>query len=171
MSRNTEVLAAFDDTWSHKWESFEFVLNGITEEEAKYHHVAYAGEPPEEVHPPAGTIHWHLTHLRQCYWFYTDAIRQRPNEPKPVYPPETHSLTEAIEMLKESRDKFRATIASLTDADLEDPLCRGETVAEFIRASVRHDAWHCGQIAMVKRLARNQEGVGGGDPQSCVNKK
>jgi len=59
-----------------------------------------------------------------------------------------------LNRLAQTRTELRAEIARLQDADLEAP-CRAEmTVAEFLLMIIRHEAWHAGQIVVIRRLYR-----------------
>jgi len=154
ISRKEELLASFDDAWSYKWESFEYVLQGIGEKEALYQHPIYVNEPPEDGYPPAGTILWHLVHLAHCYKHYVTIIEQRPNRPPDPAAPESHTLAEAVTNLKLYRDKLREAFAALEEEQFDDELSNARTIASFARMVVRHDAWHSGQIALARRLFR-----------------
>ena len=156
MTRKEELLAAFDDAWSHKWESLEGALKGVSEEEAVYRHDSYADEPPEEGYPPAGTILWHLVHLAHCYRNYAVRIEHRPHQQEDVPAPPADSLSEAIGNLKRYRMELRAAIEHVPEAALEEKLPAGEPVASFVRSVVRHDAWHAAQIVVVRRLWRTR---------------
>ena len=154
MTRKEEMLAAFEDAWSYKWESLESVLDGITEEEAAYQHSVYSEAEREEGYPLAGTIMWHLVHLAHCYRHYANAIERRltPHEELPV--PNADSLAEAISNLKRYRAQLRNAIVSVPEDQLDDEVFGYDTVAHLVRLTVRHDAWHGSQIAVVKRMYR-----------------
>ncbi len=157
MTRKDELLAAFDDAWGHKWESLESALNGATEEEVMYRHYSYADEPPEEEHPPAGTILWHLVHLAHCYRNYAVRIEHRPHKQEDLPAPSAGSLSEAIDNLKRYRKELRKAIERVPEPALEEKLPSGEPIASFVRSVVRHDAWHAAQIVVVRRLWRTRE--------------
>jgi uncharacterized damage-inducible protein DinB len=152
MTRNSELLAAFDDAWGHKWESVSYELNGITEDEAIFRHPAYAEIPLEDGHPPAGTIIWHLVHLAHCYLNYTARVAMRPAEPAELPPPKYASLADAIQNLLAARGAFRETIAALSEDELDELLYYDKPVIDLARSTVRHDVWHAGQIAVARRL-------------------
>jgi hypothetical protein len=154
MSRKQELLLAFDDAWSYKWESLWVVLDGVTDEEAFYQHPVYSDTEQEPMHPPSGTILWHLVHLGQCYLHYRERIIHRPENTEAPDPPEAHSLEEGIQNLKRCRKMLRDTFESLQEEELEDKYYGMHTVAELARMVVRHDAWHSAQIAVARRLYR-----------------
>ncbi|MDP4200903.1 MAG: DinB family protein [Bacteroidota bacterium] len=154
MTRKIELLTAYDAAWDREWESLQSVLKHLTEEEARYQHPAYSEEPLEDGHPPAGTVLWYIVHLPHCYRHYADIIRQRPNKPEDPHPPESNSVEEALANLQHDRTELRNTIATLSEEELDEKLYYGGTVPDLVRGTVRHDAWHAGQIAVARRLYR-----------------
>jgi hypothetical protein len=154
MTRKEEILAAYDDAWSYKWESLTAALNGVTEEEAVYQHRIYSDVEREAGHPLSGSILWHLVHLAHCYLHYVSAIERRPEASEEFPPPEANSLEEAIANLKHYRAELRNAIASVPEEQLDDEVSNYKTVAQLARMTVRHDAWHASQIVIAKRLYR-----------------
>ncbi len=152
MTQKEELLASFDDVLSHKWESLDAALRGVSEEEVHYQHPAYSDEPDELHYPKAGTILWHLVHLAQCYRHYTTLISERPVRTPEPEAPEANALDEGINNFRLFRSELRNVIASLRDGELNEKMSNGDTVALFVRNVVRHDAWHAAQIVLVKRL-------------------
>ena len=156
MTRKDELLAAFDDALNHAWESIEYALSGLTDEEAAYQHKAYGDHPPEADGPLPGTALWHLVHLQGCYDYYTNGILSRPNAPVESSSTPATMLSDAIGNMKLSRLRPRTTIESLSEPQLDEALGSGRAVIELVRASIRHDAWHAGQIMVARRLWRNR---------------
>jgi hypothetical protein len=154
LTEKQTLLAAFDDAWSHKWESFESATKDLTEAEALYQHSSYALEKQDEGWPKPGSVLWHLTHLEYWYHYYQDVLEKMP-EPAPENPDvqPAQSFDEAMSKLLETRAKLRAKIGSLTDDQLSLEL-PGMKIAEFIRMIIRHDTWHSSQIRMARRLAK-----------------
>ena len=77
------------------------------------------------------------------------------NRPKDVTsppPPEAHSVAEAVDYIKKFRAELRDVFESLTEEQLEEPVSGDRTVAQLLRMLPRHDSWHTGQIAMLRRL-------------------
>ncbi len=157
MARKSEILAAFDDAWSYKWESLESVLDGITEEVAAYRHTIYSDVEREPGYPPSGTILWHVVHLAHCYRHYANGIERRPAPHEEFPVPEAHSLAEAISNLKRYRAELRNAIASVPEDRLDDKVFDYDSAAHLVRMIVRHDAWHASQIAVVKRMHRMRD--------------
>ena len=154
LTSKEELLASFDAVWSHPWESVESILKDVSEEEVWYQHPIYSKEEREVGHPPSGSILWHIVHLGQCYRWYRSWIISRPNKPTEVLPLEAQSLVEGIANVKLCRDELRDCLSSLSEDQLSEKLYGGKMVIDLARASIRHDAWHGGQIAVAKRLYR-----------------
>lgn len=158
LSEKQTLLAAFDDAWSHDWESFESATKDLTESEALYQGPSYAHEEQAEGWPKPGSVLWHLTHLEYWYHYYFDVLDRMP-EPAPVNPDvqPAKSFEEALKKLKETRAWLRAKIESLPDEAL-DVSVSSMRIGEFIRMVIRHDTWHSSQIRMARRLAQHSAG-------------
>ncbi len=158
MTSKSELLAAFDAAWDHPWESLSEAIKGVTEEEAIYQHPAYASEPNEDGYPPKGTIFWHLVHLAYCYRRYRSGIERRPDPASnEITPTIVMTLAETIADVNIARDQLRDALENLSQDSLEEKLHYGMRVIDLARSSVRHDAWHAGQIAVARRLYRMRE--------------
>jgi len=153
MSQIRQLLQAFDDSWAHGCESLRSALQGVTAEESSWQHCSYAAEPLVEGLPEPGTIRWHVAHLEHSARHYTAILRERPVEHEPITSPlEIAEILESIDRLERARRLLRVEIEKLSDLDLEAPCARGMNVAEFLRMAIRHEAWHAGQIAVIRRL-------------------
>lgn len=160
------LLACFDDIGSHPWESTESVLEGLQADEAEWRHPAWEAAEQDADLPPVGTVLWHIAHLEFCTRYYTEVLRRRPITENPSVPsPSDLSFQSLPTLFAAARAEFRAELARLTDADLDAPCRPGVSVGEFVRAVFRHESWHGGQIAVMRRLYRERdcEGNGGGD--------
>jgi uncharacterized damage-inducible protein DinB len=103
--------------------------------------------------PMPGTIRWHVAHLEHCARHYTEILRKRPLVHEPATPsPGITDLAELINRLEHARRLLREEIQRLSDVDLDTPCARGMNVGEFVRMAIRHETWHAGQIAVVRRL-------------------
>jgi len=155
-------LAALDDAWSHKWESLASVLSGLGEEEARWQAPAYADEAQEEGWPPEGTVLWHLAHLAHCKRYYASIVRARDDaEPPEVaarVPPADLAAERAA--LEAAHAEQREAIAAIGGDDLEKVACGKMPLGEFLTMTIRHDAWHGAQVAVLRRLYR----AAGGSP-------
>ena len=154
------LLMQLDHAWSHPWESVQSAMKGVSEETAAWQHASYANAEREANWPLPGTILWQLAHLAACKRYYAGAIRARPKEPNdPDYLPRA-TLSEALASLAEVHAALRTAIAELKDAELGEKVANGQTLAEFITMTIRHDAWHSSQIKMVQRLWPSREHAG-----------
>lgn len=153
MSTVAFLLQAFDDTWYHEDESLHGILAGVTSDEASWQHPAYGQERGMVGLPPPGTILWHLAHLEHSARHYGSILERRPLEDEPrTPPPGASSLDELLTELASAQAVLRAQIEDLSDQDLVRPCARGMDVGEFARMILRHETWHAGQIAVIRRL-------------------
>jgi uncharacterized damage-inducible protein DinB len=150
------LLATFDETWDHRWESFALVIKDVDQEMAQYQHPAYSSEADMEYNAKNGSLIWHIAHLAHCHLQYADVITGRPEVPTEPQFPNVDSLEAALEQITLSRAKLRSAIESVSEDQLSDKVCSGDTVAGYIQTILRHDAWHFGQMAVVKRLYRSR---------------
>src|SRR5262245_37896536 len=155
MSQVAQLLNAFDENWSHQWESLQPVLADVTEDEACWQHQAYINERDPKGLSEPGTIRWHVGHLEQCARRYVQVLRSRPVDKNPDLPSSAlTNIRDMVDRLEHTRKELRAEIARIQDADLTAP-CRGEMmVGEFLRMVIRHEIWHAGEIVVIRRLYR-----------------
>jgi hypothetical protein len=156
LTEKQTLLAAFDDAWSHKWESFEGVTKDLTEEEVQFQHPAYVDEKQEDGWPLPGTILWQLVHIEYWYTYYIECL-ERPTDTSSTLPQVNakSTLAEAMQQLLATRKTLRDRIHDLPDEGLDFMLLGRIRTGEFIRMIIRHDAWHSSQIAVARRLYRS----------------
>lgn len=156
MTRKDELLAIFDDVWSHRWESIDSIFKDITDEEANFQHESYRDAEQYPGDPLPGTVLWYVHHLAHCYRYYTDVIRMRPEKPEHPLPPEIMPVADLLAVMRQNRQQLRHAIERVPEDDLDDTVCNGDSVAMFVRMVARHDAWHSGQAAVARRLYRTR---------------
>lgn len=156
MNSKEELLSAFDEAWSFKWESIIASIAEVTDDEANFQHAAYASVEREEGHPPSGTILYFVFHLADCYAYYVSLIVNRPQRLELPTAPSVSNMNEAVALLTANRALLRDAVASLTEEQLQEPIYNHKTVAQLVRMSIRHDAWHSGQIAVIRRLYKTR---------------
>lgn len=156
MTFKEHLLTTFDDTWDHRWESFALVIKDVDQEMARYQHPVYLSQAATEYNAKKGSIIWHIAHLAHCHLQYAEVITGRPEVPVEPPFPNIDSLEAALEQITLSRTKLRSAIESVSEDELSDKVCGGDTVAGYVQTILRHDAWHFGQMAVVKRLYRSQ---------------
>ena len=153
-------LLHFEHAWQHPWESLAPLLEEVSDEEARWSAPAYRGLEPT-LGLPAGSIHWHVHHLTDCKLGY---IAELARAIDPGQPPRTDDRLAPCDTFAAERDRLASVrqdefdqIASLTDDALERTMLDGTPIPHFLTATARHDVWHAGQIATVRRLFRARE--------------
>lgn len=140
------------DAWDHEWESIQSSLEGVTEEEARWQAPCYSDEPPTKGGLLAGTIHWHVWHLSCCKLEYASIYRDSTAGVSQLEPLGTFGAER--QRLKEMQRAQSQALSTVTEDGLERSVDNGPTVGELVTGHVRHDAWHGGQIALIRRLYR-----------------
>ncbi len=144
------VRRSFDgDAWHGP--AVSDALNGVTDVQA-------ARRPPGGAHSI-----WEIT-LHIAAWANEVARRLHGHEPKEPeegdWPVTGGSWREASQRVKAARDRVLKRVEELTEADLDkmvggtfDPeLATGFTYAGIIHGLVQHNAYHAGQIMLLRRL-------------------
>ncbi len=155
------LLRFVDDAWSHSYESVASALEGVSEEEACWQADCYADEPQEAGWPQPGTILWQVLHLAHCKRHYALYIQQRGQAKGPQAPEfQPHQdLQSARTALAQAHGALRAALAQVKVAELDCKAGNSMVLPEFVSMIQRHDAWHAGQIALVRRLFRKRSGA------------
>ncbi|MEM7167703.1 MAG: DinB family protein [Planctomycetota bacterium] len=145
-------LLQLDELWDHDWESLASILRGVSHDEAGWAAPCYADAADSEPSPPqAGSIWWHLHHIAICKRVYTAQIAAQPEPDALLAAP---SFEEEHARLQTIHDAQRQAIAALSDEDLDREVPGSGSLASFLATTLRHDIWHAGQIALVRRLYR-----------------
>lgn len=155
------LLRFVDDAWAHEYESVASALDGVSEEEAHWQAPCYLDEPQEAEWPLPGTILWQVLHLAHCKRHYALYVQQRGQAGHPQVPEfQPHrDLKGARASLAQAHGALRAAIAEVKAAELALKAGNSMALPEFISMIQRHDAWHAGQIALVRRLYRQRGGA------------
>lgn len=157
LTEKQTLLAAFDDAWSHKWESFESVTKDLAEDEVQYQHPVYASTEQEDGWPKPGTVLWHLVHMEYWYRYYIDTLERPMEQNAPLPDPQSaETLEEAMSKLIATRKTLRTRISDLPDPGLDISLRGRIRAGEFIRMVIRHDTYHTAQIGIARRLYRER---------------
>ena len=154
MTEKETLLAAFDDAWSHKWESFESATQNLTEEEVQFQHAAYSMEKQDDGWPKPGTVLWHLVHMEYWYRYYIDCLEMPTSESPLPSPRSSSDLNDAMDQLLSTRKTLRTRISDIPNEGLDFMLRGRIRTGEFIRMMIRHDTYHTAQIAVARRLYR-----------------
>ncbi len=144
------LLIQMDHAWAGTCEALE----NISTEFAGWQSEIYRDEPRRKNWPLPGTIGWHVVHLQLCKEEYRQVIINRPRNVAEPEPLSIEDFGKQLSALHQAHDALRATVASLTDAELSDSIANGQVLHEFISMAMRHDTWHASQITLAKRLWR-----------------
>jgi uncharacterized damage-inducible protein DinB len=152
-------LRTLDDAWQHPWESLETILEGLTEEEAAWRPPGYEELEREEGWPEPASIAWHLAHLTACKREYACRVRDvgRPADLADAEFEPAGDLRGWLADLREAHAFFRREISLLHSEDLGHKVGGELPLAEFLAMAIRHDSWHGGQIAVMRRFFQNQD--------------
>jgi uncharacterized damage-inducible protein DinB len=152
------ILGQLDDAWGHAWESVSVVLAGVGEDEAAWQAEAYADVDAEAGWPAPGTIHWQVAHLAANKVEYASHVRRALDSAEAVVETYTASatFTEAVAALSEAHAALRSAIEALTPEALASEGNHGMPLVEYLAMVIRHDTWHAGQIAVLRRFYRGQ---------------
>jgi hypothetical protein len=152
------ILGQLDDAWGHAWESVSAVLAGVGEDEATWQAAAYADVEAEAGWPAPGTIHWQVAHLAANKVEYASHVRRALDPAEAIVEGYTPCATyaEGMAVLGEAHAALRAAIEALTPEALASEGNHSMPLAEYLAMVIRHDTWHAGQIAVLRRFYRVQ---------------
>lgn len=144
-------LVHLDNAWDHEYESLLTVLDGVTEEEANWQAPCYADVKADDGWPAPGTIRWHVAHVAYYKREYTARISGPDGDQRTPSPPlPTGAYREDLEEMGAAHKAQREAISALTPEELT------PDVADFLANIIRHDIWHAGSIAVLRRLWRSR---------------
>ncbi len=158
MKNINQLISSLNDSIFHRDESVFSALEGVKNKESEWQHPAYSEEVHWQGMPPPGTIGWHVAHLVHSSDHYAAIIRERPVQHEPeTLPPGIQEITELISTLRKAHEKLIRAVSGIPDSELSGDCARGMTLAEFLRMVIRHNAWHAGQIRLLRRLWQHNE--------------
>ncbi|MFO7173488.1 MAG: DinB family protein [Bacillota bacterium] len=113
-----------------------------------------------------------MNHLAFWKEIGAGALTGAPRRPGPIVNSETFgppgdpadeaAWQEALARLRAAHAALRAAVAGLTDADLDQPLPGEDTTREeLVLGLIAHDAYHLGQIVLIRKLAEAAAGGAG----------
>lgn len=157
------LIRLYDAVHNDRWDSFLSVLDGVDEEMAHWVPGAYSFDLlNEEGWPANGSILWFGNHILACKTGYLHTVCAMDGplpEPEYAFVTDLAGLRAAAVALHAS---FIACLAGLPDARFADPVDTGGTsLADHLSNAIRHEAWHSGQMAVIRRLYRWQQRQGG----------
>ena len=145
------MLKVITDSWDHPWEGFKSSFVGCNQSEVEWVAPCYENEQTEIEWPLAGSILWHLNHVGACKSAYAWDLN---------HPDEKDNLsTWSVEL---NLDKLRLRLDEVHDefckaSKIFDPRRvimgkGGHALEEYIGIVIRHEIWHGGQIALIRRM-------------------
>jgi hypothetical protein len=153
MKNIDQLISSLNDSIYHRDESVLSALKGVNAEESAWQHPAYSEEAHWQGMPPPGTIGWHAAHLIHSCIHYEAIIRKRPVQHEPeTGPPGIHEIIVLINALRKAHEKLIRSVSAIPESELSGDCARGMNLDEFLRMVIRHNAWHAGQIRLLRRL-------------------
>jgi len=146
-----EVNTLIIDSWAHPWEGFCSSFEKCTQDEADWVSPAYAEEKSDAGWPPTGSILWHLNHVGACKQTYAWQISnptKESGEPDWAVCPKIEELVASLQRV--NGEFIRACNAANRKSKIMGK--GGHTFDQFIGIALRHETWHAGQIALIRRL-------------------
>jgi uncharacterized damage-inducible protein DinB len=146
-----DIIWRMDQAWSEsRWQALLPHLEGLTWEEANW--------PPVEGRRAILQI---LTHLGLCkimYWEYAFGPAKMSWPEAGANVPKEEDMEVWRTWLAAAHERFRSSVADLTDAELGEPRLHnsGESMPTrtLINIMVEHDLYHAGEINYIRGLYR-----------------
>ncbi len=148
------ILRQLDDAWGHPYESVASVLDGVTDDECTWQPPGYDDVEREDAGPAPGTIAWHVAHITACKNEYACYVRDRGKDVD--LEGAEHEIPPTWKAARKALDAAHAWLRHEVEAVKPDELTLAANhkmpLDEFLAMAIRHDTWHAGQIAVLKRL-------------------
>lgn len=140
-----------EDSWSHPWEGFRSSYLTCTQPELGWVAEEYAGEPTAAGWPAVGSICERLNHVGACKQAYAWDIRNPTRTDGATAWTVHHSRVELMQALDSIHADF---VAACRSADHHAMILGkgGHTFPQYLGIAIRHEIWHAGQIALLRRL-------------------
>lgn len=157
-------LRLLDAVHCDRWDSFRSVLDGVTEAEAAWVPPGYdVNLHLEEGWPANGSILWQANHILACKTSYLETLLRREGGLAGSGYRVLHGLEEVLAAAGPLHRAFRDALAPLPDREFARPIdADGTTLMQHLENAIRHEAWHSGQIAVIRRLYRWHPGAAAG---------
>lgn len=145
------ISSIINDSWNHPWEGFMTCFIGCSQDEIDWVDESYQDCEQEIGWPKTGSISWHLNHVAACKNAYTADIKN-PNQENNE---SNWAVISKIELfnaaLKICNDNFvNACLSANPEVKIQGK--GGMTLVSYIGVATRHEIWHAGQIALLRRL-------------------
>lgn len=143
------------DSWFHPWEGFNSSFESCSQKEIEWVSQFYEKETTTPNWPKNGTISWILNHVgayKQTYIYDILHPDSSNNEPEWIVHRDLQSLKTALNKI--SIEFSNACL--LADPEIFIHGKGGHNLAQYIGIALRHEIWHAGQIALIRRMFANQ---------------
>lgn len=149
-------LRLLEAVHSDRWDSFRSVLEGVTEAEASWVPPGYDLDlHVEEGWPANGTILWQANHILACKTSYLETLLRRGGGLAGGGYTVHHDLAGVLAAAGPLHRAFLEAVSALPDREFGRPVdADGTTLMQHLENAIRHEAWHSGQIAVIRRLYR-----------------
>jgi len=139
------------NSWDHPWEGFRSSFGGCNQTEAEWVAPCYEGVEMEMGWPKAGSILWHLNHVGACKAAYTwDLLHPVEVENKSTWNV-IFEMANLATVLNDVNDSFVLATKSFSyNGKIMGK--GGHEFGEYIGICLRHEIWHAGQIALIRRM-------------------
>lgn len=145
------ISTIIKDSWSHPWEGFKSCFQNCSQEEIEWVDASYQSCEQEPGWPKTGSISWHLNHVGACKQSYIADIKN-PNEDNLETNWEVVRDLFALEVVLDSINKEFIEACEKADPKTAIKGKGGQTLSQYIGIAIRHEIWHAGQIALIRRL-------------------
>ncbi|MGE4158352.1 MAG: DinB family protein [Planctomycetota bacterium] len=154
MSINHLLLDALHGSFSG-YESLHQALRGVTEQEALWQIPSFANTVQVNPWPQEGTVHFQVAHISNCKRNYIVCIQEKRTDISWLDRERSNTFQEDVNELKKYHEEMCDAVKLLNDDDCNAIVFKSTTLFQYIHERIRHDIWHCGQIAAYRRLYKD----------------
>jgi hypothetical protein len=153
MNKNRAYISIFNDVYRDKWDSFLYSIRNVDEEMLNWVPDCYSFDLHNNPGWPLnGSILWLCNHIIANKVNYYQTVVDLHDRTNVGYQP-TFTINEIIEKSNVSHDDFIKKLIELDKEDFNKVVCSdGMNLERFLNNAIRHEAWHSGQIVVIKRL-------------------
>jgi hypothetical protein len=158
MKSTQAYQALFAEFNGDKWDSVQSAFADVDQTMAEWICPGFIADvDPRPGEPPPGCILWYGNHILACKEGYLVAVRTSNNTSESIHRP-LPGIAEVIDGLNDVTERFLATLRDMDDEFLSRNVSGTTmTVASYLNMAVRHEIWHAGQVALLKRLYKYRE--------------
>jgi hypothetical protein len=146
-----DLESKITDSWDHPWEGFRSSYRGCSQAEAEWVAHCYESEEIEIGWPITGSILWHLNHVGACKAAYTwDLLHPVEVDNKSTWKV-IFDIVDLETALNHTNESF---VLAAKEFSYNGKIMGkgGHEFSEYIGICLRHEIWHAGQMALIRRL-------------------